>query len=143
MLAFTRFTSRRVTPESVHSYRGTNFVRAERELREGMKRWTSHHVQSKLAQRGVKWIFNSPNASNHGGAWERMIRSFRRIFTALVHNSILNDEAFIAFVAEAERILNDRSIASVSSDAKDLNAITTNALLKGSIDAASHPGVFL
>ena len=50
LLTSTRFTSRRFKPESMHSDRDTNFEGAEWELRERMKRWTSHYVQFKLLE---------------------------------------------------------------------------------------------
>jgi len=56
---------------------------------------------------------------------------------------MLNDEGFITFVTEVERILNDRPILLVSLDHKDLEPLTLNALLKGTIDALLPPDVFV
>ena len=140
---FLRFCSRRITPEHVFSDNGSNFVGAERELRDGIRRCTTHPVLSKLSRKGVNWHFNPPGASHHGGVWERLIRSFRRVFTAVARSTRLDDQALITFAAEVEAILNDRPLTSVSADSKDLIALTPNALLKGSIDAFLPLDVFI
>ena len=140
---FSRFCSRRITPEHVFSDNGSNFVGAERELRDGIRRCTTHPVLSKLSRKGVNWHFNPPGASHHGGIWERLIRSFRRIFTAVTRSTPLDDQALITFAAEVEAILNDRPLTPVSAYSKDLNALTPNALLKGSIDASLPLDVFI
>ena len=103
---FSRFCSRRITPEHVFSDNGSNFVGAERELRDG-------------------------------------IRSFGRIFTAVTRSTRLDDQDLITFAAEMEAILNDRPLTPVSADSKDLNALTPNALLKGSIDASLPLDAFI
>ena len=115
---------------------------AERELRDGIRRCTTHPVLSKLAKKEVNWRFNPPGASHHDGVWERLIRSFRRIFSAIVQNTRLDDQALITFATEVERILNDRPLTPVSADSKDLLTLTLNTLLKGSFDSSSPPDVF-
>ena len=74
-----------------------------------------------------------------------MIRSIRRIFTAVVRNSFLNDEAFITFVAEAEQMLNNRpAITAVSSDAKKkIICIYIKRFLERTINIALLSDVFL
>ena len=52
--AFFHFASRRVSPDMVFSDRVGNFVEAERELRQAMRRRTSNNTFSKLAKKLVK-----------------------------------------------------------------------------------------
>ena len=52
--AFFRFTSRHVSPDMVCSERVGNFVGAEFELRQAMRRRTSDDTFSKLAKKHVK-----------------------------------------------------------------------------------------
>ena len=66
---FSRFCNWRLTPELLVSDNGSNFVGAERELRDGIRRCTTHPVLSKLAKKGVNWRFNPPGASHHSGVW--------------------------------------------------------------------------
>ena len=58
-------------------------------------------------------------------------------------NHTMTDEAFATYLIEIERIINGRPITPVSSDPRDLNALTPNALLTGSLDPFFPLGTFL
>ena len=73
---FSRFCSRCITSEHVFSGSGSNFVGPEWELRDGIHRYTTHPLLSKLSRKCVNWRFNPSGASHHGEVWERLIRSF-------------------------------------------------------------------
>ena len=62
-----------------------------------------------------------PEASHAGGVWERQIRSVRSVLSSILleHSSLLTDEVFRTFLAEAELIVNSRPI---TSDPTDPNA---------------------
>ncbi|XP_062538001.1 uncharacterized protein LOC134206316 [Armigeres subalbatus] len=67
-----RFISRRGYPVEIRSDNGTNFVGADRKLREFFEQI---HSSSKNASRyfgnlGINWIFNPPSAPHMGGIWE-------------------------------------------------------------------------
>ncbi|KAK4307376.1 hypothetical protein Pmani_020895 [Petrolisthes manimaculis] len=59
--------------------RGTNFVGAERELRESLSKLSDASIQRTLLSRGIDWSFNPPQASHFGGIWERQIRTIRKL----------------------------------------------------------------
>ena len=83
------------------------------------------------------------NASQMGGAWERMIRSVRKILTALTRDQILNDEAFSIFMTEVEGILNSRPLVPIMFDDSTQNEPLTPKhllLLRGT--ANLPPGLF-
>ncbi len=77
--ALRRFMARRGQVSELRSDNGTNFVGAERELREAIKNWNHDKISDVLNQKSIKWIFNPPTGSHHGGVWKRMIRSVRKI----------------------------------------------------------------
>ena len=54
---------------------GINFVGAERELRESLAVLNHDTIQQRLLARGIKWSFNPPFGSHHGGSWERLMDS--------------------------------------------------------------------
>ena len=81
--AFQRFTSRRGRPSIIYSDNGTNFVGAERELREELGSWIAS-VGEDMKQHGIDWRFNPPNASHRGGTTERMPSSFCRLLGAVL-----------------------------------------------------------
>ena len=90
--AMRRFVSRRGHPEVMRSDNGTNFVAGEKELRNAILGWNQERIHKFLLQRNVRWVFNPPAASHQGGAWERCIRTVRKVLKALVKQQILDDE---------------------------------------------------
>ena len=127
---------------SLRSDNGTNFVGAERELREALAAINHSKIQGALLQKGIDWMFNTPAASHHGGVWERLIRMVRKVLFSVLRQQSLNDESLHTTLCEVEAILNDRPLTKVSDDVNDLEALTPNhiLLLKGKPTLA--PGLF-
>ena len=61
---------------------------------------------------------------------------------SLIEERLLDDEALRTFLAEFEKILNDRPITSVSSDPQDFEALTPNHILLLLRNASVCPDVF-
>ena len=78
ILALRRFIARRGQVKEIRSNNGTNFTGAEKELRVMISSWNQAKIHDTLLQKGIKWVFNLPAASHHGGVWERLIRSLAR-----------------------------------------------------------------
>jgi hypothetical protein len=51
-------------------------------LREAVGTWNQAKIHDHLSQRNIKWLFNPPYGSHHGGIWERCIRTARNILRA-------------------------------------------------------------
>ena len=64
-----------------------------------------------------------------GSAWERLIRSAKEILRHLVGDRLLTDEELTSFMCEVERILNDRPLTQMGSDAQDPTPLAPNHLL--------------
>ena len=61
------------------------------------------------------------SVGNHAGrVWERIIRSIKRILTALTTEQTLDDEASSTLLAEVEIILNDRPLVRGEGQVDDL-----------------------
>ena len=65
--ALRRFIARRGQPEEMRSDNGGNFVKGEKELREAVRDWNQSQIHEFLLQRNIKWTFNPPAGSHHGG----------------------------------------------------------------------------
>lgn len=91
---------------------------------------------------GVEWSFNPPAGSHHGGVWERLIRTVRRVLSSVLHQQMLDDDGLHTVMCEVESILNDRPITKLFDDPNDLEPLTPNhvLLLKGK--PALPPGLF-
>ena len=127
--AIRRFIARRGQVQEIRSDNGTNFVGAEKELRQEIQKWNQVKFQNELLQKNVQWKFNPPGGSHFGGAWERQIRTVRKIMSALVKEQVLTDEGLSTLFCEIEAIVNGRPITRVSGDAGDLEPLTPNHLL--------------
>ncbi|XP_075888907.1 leucine-rich repeat and coiled-coil domain-containing protein 1-like [Nelusetta ayraudi] len=140
--AIRRFIARRGEVKVIRSDNGTNFVRAERELREVVQSLNNRQIQTAALNKGITWLFNPPAGSHHGGVWERQIRTVRRILNALLHQQILDDEGLATLLCEVESIINDRPITKASNDPMDLEPLTPNHLLLLKTKPSLPPGVF-
>ena len=127
--ALRRFVSLRGFPTTIFSDNGTNFRAGEKELRESLSEWNQTTIYDFLRQKKIIWKFNPPGASHMGGAWERIIRSIRKILKALLGQQLVTDEMLRTLMAEVAGILNSRPLTPVSSDPKDLEPLTPNHLL--------------
>ena len=127
--ALRRFQARRGPVTYIRSDNGTNFVAAEKELREELKRLREKGVHEFMLKEGITWVFNPPGASSHGGVWERQVRSIRKILSALLREQTMTDESLRTLLCEVESILNSTPITTVSSDPMDLQPLTPNDLL--------------
>jgi len=126
----------------MQSDNGTNFRGAECELRQAIERWNQSRINNMLLQKGIKWIFNPPTGSHHGGIWERMIRSVRKVLNATLRTQNLDEEGLHTVLCEVEAIINGRPITKESTDANDLEALTPNHLLLLKTTPSLPPGVF-
>lgn len=70
--ALRRFICRGQVKEII-SDNGTKLVRGEQELKEALADINQDRIQKTLLRKNVKWAFNPPLASHHGGVWEQII----------------------------------------------------------------------
>ena len=89
--AFYRMVSRRGKPEEVVSDNGGNFVAADKELQELVKRLDQNRIIESAANRGIKWHFNPPLSPHFGG---------------ILTDANVSDEELMTFITGAESLLN-------------------------------------
>ena len=141
LLALRRFVARRGPVKELRSDNGSNFVGAERELREAIREMKHNQIREKMLKQGIDWIFNPPGASHMGGSWERMIRSTRKVLAGLLqeHGDRLDEETFRTLMCEVETVINSRPLTTVSSDPKDLDPLTPSNVLTGKLSVILPP----
>ena len=66
LMAIIRMVARRGQPAHIWSDNGTNFVVAEKELREAVKRLDGERIGDQLSADGVQWHFNPPSSPHFG-----------------------------------------------------------------------------
>ena len=103
--------------------------------------WNQAKIHDTLLQKGIKWVFNPPAASHHGGVWEKLIRSTHKILGALTKEQVLDDECLQTLLCEAESIINGRPLTKVSDDPNDLEPLTPNLPLLLRQNESLPPGL--
>ena len=131
LCALRRFVARRGTVSLLRSDQGTNFTGAERELRDEVRQLLlkGEDIRKRALEMGIEWQFNPPHASHFGGAWERQIRTIRKILGALLTQQSFTEETLHTLLCEAECIMNNRPLTPVSADPRDELPLTPNHLL--------------
>ena len=128
-MGIERFVSRRGTPAMIWSDNGTNFIGAEKELRESIEKWNVVNIAAELAHKDIKWRFNPPSEPHQCGIWERLVRSFKRVLYTILGTRGLTDEVLHTTFCLVENALNSLSLTPVSADPCNLNALTPNQFL--------------
>ena len=123
-----RFMSRRGPVQVIVSDNGTNFVGAEREIKQLLKE-NRCRISQHMREHSIEWRFNPPHASHQGGVWERMIRSVKRAIKSVAGARSLDDYRLITLFVEIEHMLNSRPLTANSDDPNDMEALTPNHFL--------------
>ena len=131
VIGIERVCARRGIPSVMWSDNVTNFVASEKELLSNINNWNQHTARDSLVKKGIKWKFNPPSAPCQGCVWERIVRSFKHVFYAVLGNRRLTDEILTTTFCLVEQCLNARPITPVSSEATDLDRLTPNHFLLG------------
>lgn len=129
IMAIRRFISRRGQPVKMFSDNGTNFVGAERELRECIQSLDQSKISNELSAKGITWKFNPPAAANMGGCWERLVRSIKTSLKTVLKSVNPKEEVLQTLLLEIEYTINSRPLTHVSIDPNDCEAITPNHFL--------------
>ena len=128
--ALERFIFRQGTPSKIWSDNETNFVIAEKKLFLCIKNWNAEAPLS-LVHKQINYKYNPPKAPHQGGAWERMVRSCKRVFYAALVSEKLTDEILNTAMCLNEGSLNAHPLTPVSDDLDSLEALTPNHFLLG------------
>ena len=90
-----------------------------------MKSWNGM-APTIFAHKGVAWKFNPPGAPHHGGSWEHLVRSMKRVLYDILGSRRVTEEVLGTTLCLVEQALNSRPIAPVSTDSHELEALTPN-----------------
>ncbi|XP_038106708.1 uncharacterized protein LOC119766311 [Culex quinquefasciatus] len=139
-----RFIARRGRPRNIYCDNATNFVGADRELRELRRLFLSqqhrHEVVNETSAQQVKFHFIPAKSPSYGGLWEACVKSMKFHLRRILGNAFLNSEAFCTVLAQVESCLNSRPITPLSNDPNDMQALTPGHFLIGRpLDALPGP----
>ena len=135
--ALRRFISRRGTPHSIYCDNCTNIVGGHNELKRALKSVVREPIESFCLKSDITWTFNPPHA------YERMIRTIRKVFLGVLHPNVrLTDKILETVLCEVEGIINGRPMTKLSPDVDDVAVLTPNNLLILKDEIKVAPGSF-
>ena len=139
--AHQRFLARQGPVRSFYTDNGSNFVGAERILREEIKTWNQGEIQEYLRQHDITWTFNPPTASHMGGLWEGLIRTIQRIPLAVMPNKGrgINYNGLTTVFCAVEAVVKTRPLTDVSLEIGEDLPLTPNHLLRVNPQIALPP----
>ena len=141
-MAFQRFSSAYPSVTELLSDNGTNFVGADRELREEFSQAVRFEdLAIGLRQRGInfRWKFNPPASSHQGGVFERMIglvRSCLRQTMKDISYRTPSDEGLLTMLKGIEGILNLRPLLPAGLDPGSYDVLTPAQIIRPGTPAA-------
>ena len=128
---------------------GTNFTGANnlirKEVRDALRDLQTTTIESKMDEWEVEWQFGPPEASHHGGVYERQIRTIRKAINGLQPSNVKNptEDEFLTISKMAEYVVNCRPLTKSPSD-DGLPPLRPIDLMVGSLDpqdGCSYPTI--
>lgn len=122
IMALKNFTNERhVLPQELHSDNATNFHGAERSLA----------ASSRFSK--MKWCYIPPGTPHMGGAWERMVRTFKKNLAIVIGSDALREETLRCAIKEVQAVVNAHPLTHVALDHAEAPVLTP-------LDFLSFPG---
>lgn len=132
--AFKRFVSRRGKCQHLYSDNGTNFVGADKELKDMFNRAKSQlpvDIAHLLTEEGTTWHFIPPHAPNFGGLWESAVRCSKMHLKRVIGDTTLTFEELTTVLTQVEACLNSRPVSFLSDNLEDPMPLTPGHFLVG------------
>ena len=141
---FRRFTSLRGFPKTVHSDRGSQLVKANKELTEMINNVNSSTVTNYGRNQGMTWIFTkAADAPWQNACAESLIRSVKRAITVSIGERILQFGELQTIFFEIGNLLNQRPIGIKPGYNIDLGSyLSPNDLLLGHKNTETPSGLY-
>ena len=139
--ALRRFVARRGCPSLIWSDHGTNFVGANRELREFNVFLSNQITQGVISEfrscRNIEWKYIPERSPHFGGLWESAVKSVKNHLKRIVSPVKLTFEEFTTVLTQVEACLNSCPLTPIdSADEDGIEALTPGHFLIGKPIAA-------
>ena len=137
-----RFFALRGYPSRLQSDNGTQFIGAERQLRDMVRGWSVQELKEFCAEKQVDWKFVTPLAPHQNGCAESMVKSCKRALKKAVGHQRLTPFELHTCFQEVANLVNERPIGRIPNDPDDGSYICPNDLLLGRASSRVPQGPF-
>ena len=129
---FSRFTNLREAVDTVYSDIGSTF-RAAADRLSLLLDLTEFY--NSLRRCNINWIKIPPYSLSQGGSWKSMVKLFKDAFNRVLYQSRRKPShiEMQTFTSDAERVVNNRPLTSLSDEPNDLAIITPSFFLGQSL----------
>ena len=136
-----RFCAIRGQPAKIMSDSGTQFVGAEKELKNMVRGWSKDELREFCAEKGIEWNFITPGAPHQNGCAESLVKSCKFALKKAIGEQILTPFELYTCLLEAANLVNQRPIGRIPTDPDDGSYLSPNDMMLGraSSDVAQGP----
>lgn len=132
LAALSRFMSRRGMCSHLYSDNATNFVGANKILKQYFTPNSKKQlVTDVMANHGVQWHFIPPASPHFGGLWEAAVKSAKHHMLRVTKGALFSVEEFNTLLCRIEAVLNSRPLVPFSDDPGEFEALTPSHFLIG------------
>lgn len=126
IMVLENFIARRGIPNVIWSDNATNFVGAEKEIRELHEQWMSqtNELTKLLAEKRITFKHIPARASHMAGIWERAVAQVKYHLKRVLKDVKLTVRRFDHTVKQIECCLNSRPLWALTPNADDIEVIT-------------------
>ena len=142
ILALRRFIARRGHVRILRSANGSNFIGAEKELKNALTCIEQNKVAQTLSKQHIQWKFNPPVSPWMGGVWEALVKTVKRALRTITRERLFTEDALTTFPCEVKLIVNQRPLTPNSNSIDNVEALTPYNFLLGSPSSNASPGDF-
>lgn len=132
ILCYRNFINRKGPVKHMYSDNGTNFVGAEKILKQALKEIDFERIATHFIDTDLQWHFNPPASPHMGGIWERLVKSVKISLYAIKSFHTMTDPQLNSYLIEIEDILNSRPLTYLPLETEESEALTPNHFIKGS-----------
>ena len=134
-----QFIARRGKPSLVWSDHGSNFVGAQKDLKQLAEFLEDQKTQNSISQfcasQKIVWKFIPECSPHFGGLWESCVKSMKYHLKRVLSGVKLTFEEYTTVLTQVEACLNSRPLVALSCDDDGCDALTPHFLIGRSLEA--------
>ena len=129
-------------PAVILSDNGSQFVGAEKELRQMVGNINEEEVKEFCGEKGMQWKFITAGAPHQNGCAEALVKTCKIALKKAVGSQVLTPMELYKILLEVANLVNQRPIGRITNDPDDGSYICPNDILLGRASSELPQGPF-